>query len=443
MFEHFTEKARRVIFFARYEASAFGSPEITPEHLLLGILRENASTANQYFRSPAAPESIRSKLAEQLPRGEKIATTVDIPLSQDARRVLAHAIEMSAQSGHKEVVPAHLLIGLLRLENSPAATILREHEVTVEMLSENLKLAEPTTRNEPVVSPVPSIIGDACRDLTALAAEAALPLIIGRERELQTIMQVLGRRSGNNPVLVGEPGVGKTAIVEGLAQRIADHQAPEFLHERRILALAPDRFDAFPGNRRQFELRFSAFIDEIAEQSDIILFVDGLFEPVAPAASPFFAVLSRLLAALSFSQCIATGTPAGYEAAIKRDPVIERHFRAIPIPPTDEADTIQILARLKKEFEQYHGVVYDTTAIETAVRASTQFMPRFPLPGKAADLLDEAGSRVKLQLEKQRPGDVSPTTVTGADIETIVAEMTGISMDAIRQRLARKSTASD
>jgi len=438
MFERFTEKARRVIFFARYEASTFGSREIAPEHLLLGFLRENASTASQYFRSPKAPESIRSQLEAQVTHREKISTSVDLPLSKDSHRVLAHAIEASANLGQKEVAPAHLLIGLLRLEKGLAATVLREHEVTIEMLSGKLKQAQPTAKSEPAVSPAPSIIGDACRDLTALAAEAALPPLIGRERELQTIMQVLGRRSGNNPVLIGEPGVGKTAIVEALAQRIADRQAPEFLHQKRVLALAPDRFVAFPGNRRQFELRFSAFIDEIAEQSDIILFVDGLFEPVAPTASPFSAVLSRLLAALSFSQCIATGTPAGYEAAVKRDPVIERHFRAIPIPPTDEADSIQILAQLKKEFEQYHGIVYDTTAIETAVRASVQFMPRFVLPGKATDLLDEAGARAKLRLEKQKPGDVSLKTVTGADIETLVAEMTGLSVDAIRQRLGKK-----
>jgi len=437
MFERFTEKARRVIFFARYEASAFGSREITPEHLLLGFLRENASTANKYFRSPTADESMRSKLMEQLPRGEKIPTSVDIPLNQDARRVLAHAIESSDQLGHKDVAPVHLLIGLLRLEKSLAASVLREHDVTVEMLSETFKQAEPPVKSEPVVSPAPSIIRDACRDLTALAADGALLPLIGRERELQTIMQVLGRRSGNNPVLIGEPGVGKTAIVEGLAQRIADHRAPEFLHEKRLLALTPERFGAFPGNRRQFEPRFSAFIDEIAEQSDIILFIDGLFEPVDPKASPFSAELGRLLAALSFSQCIVTGTKAGYEAAVMRDPVIERHFRAIPIAPPDEADTIQILAQLKKEFEQYHGIVYETTAIEAAVRASVQFMSRFPSPGKAVDVLDEAGARAKLRAERQKPGDVS-LIVTGADIETLVAEMTGQSVEAIRQRLGKK-----
>jgi ATP-dependent Clp protease ATP-binding subunit ClpC len=437
MFERFTEKARRVIFFARYEASAFGSQEITPEHLLLGFLRENASTANQYFRSPAAPESIRSKLAEQLPRGEKIATSVDIPLSQDARRVLAHAIEMSAQSGHKEVVPAHLLIGLLRLETGLAATILREHGVTVETLSESLKQAAPTGKSKPTVPP-PSIIGDACHDLTALAAENALPALIGRERELQTIMQVLGRRSGNNPVLIGEPGVGKTAIVLGLAQRIAGQNAPEFLREKRILSLLLDRFGAFPGTRHQFELRFSAFIEELAREGDIILFIDGLFDPVAPTASPFSAVLGQLLPVLPFNQCIATGTPAGYEAASKRDPAIERHFRAITIAPPDESETLQILARLKNEFERYHGVVYEPTTIEIAVRACVQFMPRFPLPGNAAGLLDEAGARVKLRLEKQRPADVSLRTVTTADIEAIVVEMTGISIETIRQRLAKK-----
>ena len=250
-------------------------------------------------------------------------------------------------------------------------------------------------------------------------------------------MQVLGRRSGNNPLLIGEPGVGKTAIVEGLAQRIADHRIPEFLQEKRILALAPDRLVDSTTNRRNFEHRFAELIAEVAQNLDLILFIDGLFDPATPASSPFRGLLGRLLAPLSVSQCIATGTPAGFRAAVERDPVVERHFRAIEIAPPNEQDTILILARLKRELEQYHGVVYDASAIETAVRASVQFMPRLPLPGKATDLLDEVGARIKLRLEKQKHEGVLQTTVIGADIEELVSEMTGISVEAIHQHLAK------
>ena len=347
MFEHFTEKARRVIFFARHEASTFGSREITAEHLLLGLLRENLSVANQYFHSPGAPESIRKRLEEQLPRGEKLPTSADLPLSVDARRVLAHAIEASIRLKHKDVTPAHLLMGLVQLENSLAARVLRDHEVTIPEITEKMPKAEFTPQSETLVTAsAGSVIAETCRDLTAAAEQAAFPPLIGREYELQTLMQVLGRRSGNNPVLVGEPGVGKTTIVEALAQRIADHRVPEFLREKRILALAPGQFADSPDHRREFERRFRELVAETAQNLDLILFIDGLFDSSSRPASPFAPVLGRLLAALSFSQCIATGTPAGFKAAIERDPVIERHFRAIPIAPPGENDTIRILAGL-------------------------------------------------------------------------------------------------
>jgi ATP-dependent Clp protease ATP-binding subunit ClpC len=279
--------------------------------------------------------------------------------------------------------------------------------------------------------------------LTTTATRGAFPRLIGRERELENIIQVLGRRHGNNPVLVGESGVGKTAIVEGLAQRIVDGKVPEFLGPTQIFALDPQTFVDSPKTRREFQQKFAALIAEIADQSNLILFVDGLFDPAARAGSPFGDVLGPLLAALSFRQCIATGTPAGYREAVQRDPVVERYFRAVEIVPPGEKDAIQILHAVQEQYEEFHGVTYDAAAVETAVLASVQFMPRRHLPEKAIDLLDEAGSRVKLRTEpgaskKYKLDDASPKVVAKEDIEELVSERTGLPVEQVRQRLKKK-----
>jgi ATP-dependent Clp protease ATP-binding subunit ClpC len=486
MFERYTEDARRVIFMARYEASQVGSHEITAEHLLLGWMRENARIGAQNFLSPAAMDSIREQIEAQSARGEKISTTVDIPLHVESKRALAYAAEECQRLGHQHIGPEHLLMGLLREEKSLAAALLRQHGLTIATLREQLQ--HPPIAATMSLNPQPtSVIPETCRDLTAASLENASPPLIGRERELENIIQVLGRRNGNNPVLIGETGVGKTAIVEGLAQRIVDGKVPEFLRATRILAMEPQSFVDSPKARREFQQKFAALIGEIVDQSDLILYIDGLFEPVTRAGSPFGDVLGPLLAVLSFRQCIATGTPAGFREAVQRDPVVERYFRAVEIVPPGEKDAIQVLHAVKEQYEEFHGVTYDVAAVETAVLASVQFMPRRHLPEKAIDLLDEAGSRVKLRnepdeivecrkrirsfakqeeaalanhefeiaglhaenarqgreklrllREKYKLDDASPKVVTKEDIEELVAERTGLPVEAVRQRLKKK-----
>jgi ATP-dependent Clp protease ATP-binding subunit ClpC len=333
------------------------------------------------------------------------------------------------------------------------------------------------------------VIAETCRDLTAVATQNAFPPLIGRERELESIIQVLGRRNGNNPVLIGESGVGKTAIVQGLAQRIVDVKVPEFLKAVRILALAPQSFVDSPKNRREFQQTFAALIAEIADQSKLILFIDGLFTPATRTGGPFGDVMGRLFAALSFSQCIATGTPAGFRDAVQRDPAVECYFRAVQISPPDEKDSVLILLREKKQYEKFHAVAYQDAAIEAAVLASVQFMPHRQLPEKALDLLDEAGSRVKLRhemepteivacrqrvrsivrqmeaalashdlvksrscaeeerreretlrllREKYKLDDVSLRVVTREDIEELISDRTGLPLETVRQRLRKR-----
>ena len=220
MFERFTEKARRVIFFARYEASQFGSPFIETEHLLLGLLREDKALTNRFLRSHASIESIRKQIEGRTPIREKVSTSVDLPLSQECKRVLAYAAEEAERLTHKHIGTEHLLLGLLREDKSFAAEILHERGLRLSTLREELSRVQSdkaaTARPKET-----SLLGEFSRDLTQAAMENQLDPLIGREAELERVVQILCRRTKNNPVLIGEPGVGKTAIVEGLAQRIA------------------------------------------------------------------------------------------------------------------------------------------------------------------------------------------------------------------------------
>ncbi len=236
MFERYTEKARRVIFFARYEASQFGSPYIETEHLLLGLLREDKALANRFLRSHAAIESIRKQIEAHPTIREKVSTSVDLPLSHECKRVLAYGAEEAERLNHKHIGTEHLLLGLLREEKCFAAEILHERGLRLSQVREEIQRSssEKVASNRPKES---SLLAEFSRDLTQAAIDGSLDPLIGRDYELERVVQILCRRTKNNPVLIGEPGVGKTAIVEGLAQKIADGDVPSFLSDKRILAL--------------------------------------------------------------------------------------------------------------------------------------------------------------------------------------------------------------
>ena len=399
MFERYTEKARRVIFFARYEASQFGSPYIETEHLLLGLLREDKALTNRFLRSHASIESIRKQIEGRTPVREKVSTSVDLPLSQECKRVLAYAAEEAERLSHKHIGTEHLLLGLLREDKSFAAEMLHERGLRLSALREDLSRVQ----NEKASTARPkesSLLSEFSRDLTQCASENQLDPLIGREAELERAIQILCRRTKNNPVLIGEPGVGKTAIVEGLAQRIADGDVPSFLADKRILALDLSLIVAGTKYRGQFEERLKTIMKELMESQNAIIFIDELHTLVgAGSAEGSLDAANILKPALSRGeiQCIGATTPAEYRKSIEKDRSLERRFQAVKVPPPSEAEGIKILFGIKDRYEKFHAVTYSDEALSAAVYHSNRYIPDRFLPDKAVDLIDEAGARVKLR----------------------------------------------
>src|SRR6059036_1671186 len=399
MFERYTEKARRVIFFARYEASQFGSPYIETEHLLLGLLREDKALANRFLRSSAAIESIRKQIEAHTTVREKVSTSVDLPLSHECKRVLAYGAEEAERLGHKHVGTEHLLLGILREEKCFGAEILMERGLRLSALREELARTsgEKPAATRPKES---SLLAEFSRDLTQTAMDGSMDPLIGRDYELERVVQILCRRTKNNPVLIGEPGVGKTAIVEGLAQRIADGEVPSFLADKRILALDLSLIVAGTKYRGQFEERLKTIMKELRESQNAIIFIDELHTLVgAGSAEGSLDAANILKPALSRGeiQCIGATTHGEYRKSIEKDRSLERRFQAVKVPPPTEGDATKILFGIKDRYEKFHAVSYTDDAINFAVAHSNRYIPDRFLPDKAIDLIDEAGARVKLR----------------------------------------------
>ncbi len=404
MFERYTEKARRVIFFARYEASQFGSPYIETEHLLLGLLREDKALTNRFLRSHASVESIRKQIEGHTTIREKVSTSVDLPLSNECKRVLAYAAEEAERLSHKHIGTEHLLLGLLREEKCFAAEILTERGLRLPAIREEL---QRTTQEK---APAPqgskgqrgeqSMLAEFSRDLTQSAMDQQLDPLVGRDVEVDRVIQILCRRTKNNPVLIGEPGVGKTAIVEGLAQKIADGEVPSFLADKRVLALDLSLIVAGTKYRGQFEERLKTIMKELMENQNSIVFIDELHTLVgAGSAEGSLDAANILKPALSRGeiQCIGATTPAEYRKSIEKDRSLERRFQAVKVPPPNEEDAVKIIMGIKDKYEKFHAVSYTDDAINFSVSHSSRYIPDRFLPDKAIDLIDEAGARVKLR----------------------------------------------
>ncbi len=462
MFERYTEKARRVIFFARYEASQFGAPAIEPEHLLLGLMREDKTLTGRFFpRAQVSIESIRKEIEGRTLLREKISTSVELPLAPETKRVLAYAHEESDRLQHRHIGTEHLLLGLLREERSMAAEILYERGLRLNAVRDEIARQSGADARSSQKKDTPHLV-EFSRDLTDDASNDKLDPLIGREAEIERLVQILCRRTKNNPVLIGEPGVGKTAIVEGLAQRIVGGEVPSFLENKRILSLDLSLIVAGTKYRGQFEERLKQIMRELIENPQYIVFIDELHTLVgAGSAEGSLDAANILKPALSRGeiQCIGATTPAEFRKSIEKDRSLERRFQAVKVPPPTEEEAVEILDGVRERYETFHQVRYTDEALEAAVYQSHRYIPDRFLPDKAIDVIDEAGARVKLRVRREQgnladwnqlndwprsydePSDLRDDTedalvsaeVTRDDVEEVIARWTGIPVTSLKE----------
>jgi len=467
MFERYTEKARRVIFFARYEASQFGAHAIEPEHLLLGLMREDKTLTGRFFpRAQLSIESIRKEIEGRTLLREKISTSVELPLAPETKRVLAFAHEESDRLQHRHIGTEHLLLGLLREERSMAAEILYERGLRLNAVRDEISRQSGHESRSTAKKDTPHLV-EFSRDLTEDAANDKLDPLIGREPEIERVVQILCRRTKNNPVLIGEPGVGKTAIVEGLAQRIVAGEVPSFLENKRILSLDLSLIVAGTKYRGQFEERLKQIMRELIENPQYIVFIDELHTLVgAGSAEGSLDAANILKPALSRGeiQCIGATTPSEFRKSIEKDRSLERRFQAVKVPPPSEAEAVEILDGVRERYESFHQVHYTDDALEAAVYQSHRYIPDRFLPDKAIDVIDEAGARVKLRVRREQgslddwDAQLSDWTrspfedssarntddaivsakVTRDDVEEVIARWTGIPVTSLKEEEQRK-----
>jgi len=400
MFEKYTEKAKKVLFLARYEASQMGSKVIGSEHLLLGLIKEGDELVRDLFqRSNVNLELLRAELEARGPSGEKQAAPIEIPFSEETKKILSCAEEEAERLLHPYVSDEHLLLGLLRVEDSAAGRVLSEKGMRLYALREDTVAVWKQRALPKKVKETP-FLNEFSRDLSDMAGRQVFDPLIGRENELQRMIQVLSRRRKNNIVLLGEPGVGKTALVEGLAQRIAEGNVPVSLSRKRILALDLCLIVAGTKYRGQFEERLKGIISEIVGNDDIIIFIDEIHSLIgAGSAEGSLDAASIIKPALSRGevQCVGATTPKDYHRYIEKDRALVRRFQPIRLHPPTEEETIEILLGVKERYEKFHQVRFAEPAVRGAVRMSNRYITDRFLPDKAIDVLDEAGARVKLR----------------------------------------------
>ncbi len=467
MFERYTEKARRVIFFARYEASQFGAPAIEPEHLLLGLMREDKTLTGRFFpRAQITIEAIRREIEGRTLLRERIPTSVELPLAPETKRVLHYSHEESDRLQHRHIGTEHLLLGLLREERSMAAQILFERGLRLNAVRD--EIARQTGADARQRKDIPHLL-EFSRDLTEDASNDRLDPLIGREGEIERVVQILCRRTKNNPVLIGEPGVGKTAIVEGLAQRIVRGEVPSFLENKRILSLDISLIVAGTKYRGQFEERLKQIMRELIDNPQYIVFIDELHTLVgAGSAEGSLDAANILKPALSRGeiQCIGATTPAEFRKSIEKDRSLERRFQAVKVAPPSEDEAVQILGGVRERYESFHQVHYSDDALAAAVIQSSRYIPDRFLPDKAIDVIDEAGARVKLRVRAEQ-GNIDALTaslteweratygraqapideeedplvvgeVTRGDVEEVIARWTGIPITSLKEEESKK-----
>jgi ATP-dependent Clp protease ATP-binding subunit ClpC len=424
MFDRFTDRARRVIILARKEADRFNHNYIGTEHLLLGLIRLGQGVAVNVLRGQGLDfETIRMEVEKAVGTGPEAKVIGDIPLTARAKKVIELAVEEARNLNHTYIGTEHLLLGLLQEGEGVAAKILRALNVDVEKTRQDvlreLQSAMGTPpgeeegapreeeRQRPPASrakyPALKAFG---RNLTELARIGKLDPIIGRAVEIERVIQVLCRRRKNNPVLLGEAGVGKTAIVEGLAQRIVAGDVPEILRERELITLDLALMVAGTKYRGQFEERIKAVMDEIRKAGNVVLFIDELHTIVGAGAAEGAIDASNILKpALSRGelQCVGATTMNEYRKFIEKDAALERRFQTIIVEPPTVAQTVDILNGLRRRYEEHHRVNYTEEAIRSSAELSDRYVTGRFLPDKAIDLIDESGAKARISVMTRPP----------------------------------------
>ncbi len=420
MFDKFTDRARKVMSLGRQEAQRFNHEYIGTEHILLGLVQEGTGIAAKVLMNlDVDPNEIRSEVEKMIPQGPPSITAQQLPFTPRAKRVLELAKEEAGNLGHDYIGTEHLLLGLLRESEGVAAQVLESMGLKLEEVREEILEvlgAEDMIGKEP--SGGQNIEGQSGgnsktraldafgRDLTELAEQGQLDPVIGRKQEIERVMQVLSRRRKNNPVLLGEAGVGKTAIVEGLAQDIVNNEVPEVLRDRRIVVLDLALMVAGTKYRGQFEERIKAVMNEVRNAEDIILFIDELHTLVGAGGAEGAIDASNVLKpalARGEVQHIGATTLDEYRKHIEKDGALERRFQPIMVEPTTNEQTVEILKGLRDKYEAHHRVRLTDEALEECVKLSSRYITDRFQPDKAIDVMDEAGARIRLKSSSTPP----------------------------------------
>jgi len=413
MFERFTDRARKAMGYARKEAERLNHEYIGTEHILLGLVKEGSGVAaNVLDRLGVDLEKIRTEIESMVKRGSGSPSPGHLPFTPRAKKVLDYAADEARRLDDSYVGTEHLLLGLLRENRGVAAQVLMNLGVKLEEArAEVMELlgAEPEAKEPSAAegsdSKTPALDSFG-RDLTALAEEDKLDPVIGRHREIQRVLQILCRRTKNNPVLLGEAGVGKTAIVEAFAQNIVSGDIPELLRNRRVVVLDLAMMVAGTKYRGQFEERIKAVMNEVRRSTNVILFIDELHTLVGAGGAEGSIDASNVLKpalARGEVQCIGATTLDEYRKHIEKDAALERRFQTIMVDPPSRDETIDILHGLRDRYEAHHGVDITDESIDEAVTLSDRYITGRFQPDKAIDVIDEAGSRVRLSLMTRPP----------------------------------------
>lgn len=432
-FNNFTPRAQQVLALARKEADRFNHNYVGTEHLLLGLIKLDQGVAVNVLKKMGLDlETVQLEVEKHVPPGPDHKVAGTIPYTPRVKKVLDLASKEARQLAHTYVGTEHILLGLLREGNGVAAKVLRGLDIDLEQTrNEILKEVDPNfqggedfanmeeagkpDKKGEIKTPALKAFG---RDLTEIARKGSMDPVIGRKDEIERVIQVLCRRTKNNPVLLGEAGVGKTAIVEGLAQEISRGNVPEILREKRVITLDLALMVAGTKYRGQFEERIKAVMDEIRRTNNVILFIDELHTIVGAGSAEGTMDASNIIKpALSRGemQCIGATTLNEYRKYIEKDAALERRFQSVKVEAPSPEDAILILQGLKGKYEDHHNIILTDAAIESAVKLSERYITGRFLPDKAIDVMDEAGARARI-VSMTRPPDVKNLEV---EIETI------------------------